>query len=123
MVVLRKKLNGATLIEVLIALSVFTVCLSIGSLTLARVTKSGNRQKKLQADVVVSRIAALKPDTFDYINGSIFINDLLIEKKLSPSIHSSRLLVVEYTVKDDKGRFLTSIRRIILRDYEEELNP
>lgn len=123
MVVLRKKLTGATLIEVLIALSVFTVCLSIGSLTLARVMKSGNRQKKLQADVVVSRIAALKPDTFDYINGSIYINDLLIEKKLSPSIHSSRLLVVEYTVKDDKGRFLTSIRRIILRDYEEELNP
>lgn len=123
MAVLSKKVNGATLIEMLVALSVFTLCISIGSLTLASVMKLGGRQKILRAEMIVARIAKLKPDTIEYSNGQVFINELLIEKKLVPSIHPSRCVVVEYTAKDNKGRILATIRQIISLSYDKSIHP
>ena len=116
MVKLNHKIKGFSIIESMVSMVIVVIVFSLSSMVIANVSSSGISKEKLDAYMLVK---SLRDKTLKYnrfIDESIEVNGLLIEKTITDYNRTEDLKVLLIEVSKNKKKLYVSKEIITLKE-------
>lgn len=114
MVKLKYTVRGSTLIETMIAITITVICFTMATVIILNVIRSANRIDRLGAYLVLERLAIESKMNQCYENGTVWYEQMQVEKSFYPSSLSPSALVLEMRATDLSNRILATYKEMIL---------
>lgn len=113
MALLTKKLQGATLLESIVAMVLLMVCLGIATLVYVNVVGSGNSRQKFHAYVLIHQVAAQARIQRNYLDEEQEMAGITVTKKISKYAGMEKTYTMKITATDLNGEVLAEQKEII----------
>lgn len=103
---LKKKVEAVTLVETLVALTIITIAVAIGSMIFLKVESGGNRELQYEA---LNALTLVRSETIRqkaYIDMELHEGKFTVLRKVYPSVYSKKLYVLELSATMNDGRII-----------------
>lgn len=112
--VLKKKLKGSTLIEVLVAMVIIMGSMGIAFMIYDHISYAMNDAVLTAAEIRVDAMAQETKSSRDYSDASTLLDNMRIEKTVLPYCTSKELKILSVEALSLSGKKITGIREIII---------
>jgi len=106
-----KKVPGSSLVEVVVAMVIFVLILSLSLTIIVRLSISGNTVKKLRCDMLVADYAFRTKLEKRFLDEHIQIEAIMLSKRVSN--FQKELLLLEISAITPEGDTLTNYKELI----------
>lgn len=113
MALLNKKLKGSTLVEALTAMVIVMLALGVFTTIYVNVMKSGDRQRKVQAGLLLDKIAMETKRDQLFLDAEFKTEEFVIQKRVSPYSGGANLFSLTLEAFD-KNKKLLSVRNELI---------
>lgn len=111
---LNSKIQAATLIEVLIALSIISISVGIAMIIHTNILYSNRNNMKMKATLLLNEISIETQKTKDYSDTEISTDNIVVIKKLEPYKNIEFLYEMSLEAKDKLGTKLAERKELVL---------
>lgn len=114
MVKLKHKVQGSTLIEVLVAMIIIVICLGIASVIILNISKSGNAGLKLFAEQYAEKVIEESKLNLEYQDENYETEGIIIEKRVGLYKNLDGLVELTVTVFNVDMKQLVQKKELII---------
>lgn len=111
---LKDKVQGSTLIEVLVAMIIIVICLGIASIIILNISKSGNTGLKLLAEQYAEKVIENSKLNHEYQDENYETEGIIIEKRVELYKNLDGLLELTVTVFNSDMKQLVQKKVLII---------
>jgi hypothetical protein len=116
MFTLRDKLNGSTIIEVIMAMIIILTCLGIAMAVFNNMSRDVNDELLILAEIRVNTLAAETKQKKQYSDIDLDYNDMIIKRTIQPHPYKGRLKIMLIEAVTPFQKKITTYREIISVD-------
>ena len=112
---MRKKLKGSTLVEALVAMIIVMLALGVFTTVYVNVLKSGDRHRKLQAGLLLDKIALEAKQNRLLLDAEYKTEEFVIQKKVEVYGGAEGLLSLSLKAFDKNEKLMAVRNELILK--------
>lgn len=114
MATLKNKVQGSTLIEVLVAMIIIVICLGIASIIILNISKSGNTGLKLFAEQYAEKVIEESKLNHEYLDEIYEIEGIIVEKRVELYKNLDGLFELTITVFNPDMKQLVQKKELVI---------
>ncbi len=118
--VLKEKLSSSSLLEVVVAMLLVTIIMSLSMGIFTNIMKNSFNARKVEAFVRIKTLAFIAQKEKRFLTEEFTETDYKIKKKADYYAGATGVIQLLWYAEDEEGRILAEYRQIIAEDAPEE---
>jgi len=114
----RHRIEGSTILEVIISMIIIIVVFGIAMMIFTNVNRLSLSAKKLKAQAILQHTLLLTEQAKDHTDQTVTVDDLTIKQELTPFENEPGLSVITLTAFDPNHEQVARLKKVIVSHEE-----